>query len=76
MKLTNIQWDTSSDGEEELYAEDLNLPSEYDYIIPAPDEESAVEEAYENAAAVLSDEFGYCVSGFEVEGADEYGGEE
>jgi hypothetical protein len=57
IKITNIEWDT--DGE---FIDDL--PTEYIY---EPDVDETIEEAEDIIADILSDEFGWCVCGFNLQ---------
>lgn len=69
MKITNIKWDT--DGDEEVFA---TLPQEIDvpeYFLEKKnfevDGEYSKDEMLDQLSDWLSDEYGFCHGGFDVE---------
>lgn len=69
MKITNIKWDT--DGDEEIFA---TLPQEIDvpeYFLEKKnfevDGEYSRDEMLDQLSDWLSDEYGFCHGGFDVE---------
>lgn len=68
MKLTNIKWDT--DGDQEIFdslPQEVEVPLRFSEENYMEDEECNENEMLDDISDWLSDEYGFCHDGFEVE---------